>query len=141
MVRTIIGVVVGAVCLGGIVALLQQVSSAMHPLPPELNPLDPADAAGFAEYLAGMPAGVWLVAMLSEVLGAAIGALMAGVIARDAPRGASGGVVALAVLASAANWTAFAHPVWYIAGQIFLYPVALTGVWALLAARPRSGTG
>jgi hypothetical protein len=135
MVRTAVGVVAGVVCLGVVVTLLQQISSVMHPLPAGLDPMDPADAGAFADYVAAMPAGAWIVAMMSEVLGAAIGGLVAGTIARDARRGASGAVVGLATVGSVMNWTAFPHPVSFIVAQIVLYPVALMSVWALLSSR------
>lgn len=139
MVRTIIGVVAGVVSLGVVVTLLQQLSSAMHPLPAGLDPMDPADAAAFAEHVAAMPPAAWVVAMLSEVIGAAIGALVAGAIAKDALRGASGVVVGLATVGSVMNWTAFPHPTWFIVAQIVLYPVALMSVWTWLSPRSRDG--
>lgn len=139
MVRTVIGVVAGVVCLGVVVTLLQQVSTAMHPMPAGLDPMDPADAAAFAEHVAAMPMGAWIVAMLSEVVGAAIGGLVAGTIARDALRGASGAVVGLATVGSVMNWAAFTHPMWFIVAQIVLYPVALMSVWAWLSPRTRDG--
>lgn len=139
MVRTVIGIVAGVACLGVVVTVLQQVSSAMHPLPAGVDPMDPADAAAFAEHVAAMPAGAWVVAMMSEVLGATIGALVAGAISKGALRGASGLVVGLATLGSVMNWMAFPHPMWFIAAQIVLYPVALMSVWALLASRSRDG--
>lgn len=139
MVRTVIGVVAGVVSLGVVVTLLQQVSSVMHPLPAGLDPMDPADAAAFAEHVAAMPVGAWVVAMLSEVVGAGIGGLVAGTIARDALRGASGFVVGLATVGSVMNWTAFPHPTWFIISQIVLYPVALMSVWAWLSSRSQDG--
>ena len=87
MVRTVIGAVAGVACLGAVVSLLQQVSSAMHPLPAGLDPMDPADAEAFAAHVGAMPPGAWVVALTSEVLGATIGALVAGAIANDALRG------------------------------------------------------
>jgi len=139
MVRTLVGVLAGVAVLGVVVTLFQLVSSGMHPLPPGLDPMDPADAVAFAEHMAGMPALAWVIALFSEVLGAAAGALVAGVIARDALRGASGAVVGVATLGSVMNWTSFPHPTWFIVGQLVLYPVVLMSVWAVLSARSPDG--
>ena len=78
MVRTVIGTVAGLAVLGVVVTLLQRGSSVMYPLPPGLDPMNPDDAAAFAEHVATMPIGTWLMTMLAEVAGAACGALLAG---------------------------------------------------------------
>lgn len=135
MVRTVIGTVAGLAVLGVVVTLLQRGSSVMYPLPPGLDPMNPDDAAAFAEHVATMPIGAWLMTMLSEVAGAACGALVAGFISRDAVRGSSGAVVGLATLGSVMNWVAFPHPMLFIVAQLVLYPVALVSVWTFLAGR------
>ena len=140
MVRTIAGVLTGVVVLGLVVTLIQQLSATLHPLPPGLDPTDPADAASFAEHVAGMPGLAWVAALLSEVLGAGAGALTAGAIARDAMRGATGVVVGLATLGSVMNWMAFPHPAWFIGGQLLLYPAVLVAVWALYSKRAPAAT-
>ncbi|MCH1571417.1 MAG: hypothetical protein L7S64_08745 [Longimicrobiales bacterium] len=139
MVRTIAGILAGVVVLGLVVTVLQQAGSSMYPLPPGLDPMDEGDAAAFAEHVAGIPALVWLLTVFSEVLGAAAGALVAGLIARDALRVVSGVVVGLATIGSVINWLAFPHPIWFIAAQLVLYPAVLVMVWAVLS--PRGATG
>lgn len=41
------------------------------------------------------------------------------------------------LLGSLLNWTSFAHPAWFVAGQLLLYPLVLFLVW--LAVEPRVG--
>ena len=130
--RKIVALVAGVLVLGLVVMTLQQVSSAIHPLPEGLDPFDPGDAEAFAEHLASMPPGAWAVAFLSELLGAFFGGMAAGWIARDRARLFSGIIVGLAFVASTSNWLAFDHPLWFIAGQLVGYPLVLTAAWFLL---------
>lgn len=140
MVRALGGILAGVAVLGVVVTVLQQFGSSMYPLPPGLDPMDPGDASAFAEHLAGIPAPVWLLALCSEVLGAAAGALVAGLISRDALRVVSGVVVGLATIGSVVNWLAFPHPMWFIVGQLVLYPVVLMSVWGVLSGRGSNGS-
>lgn len=133
--RKIVALVAGVLVLGLVVMTLQQVSSAIHPLPEGLDPFDPGDAEAFGEHLAAMPPGAWAVAFLSELVGAFFGGLAAGWIARDRARLFSGIIVGLAFVASTANWLAFDHPLWFIVGQLMGYPLVLVGVWVLLKPR------
>ena len=90
MLRNIGAFVAGVLTLGLIVMTLQQISSALHPLPEGLDPLAPENAEAFATHLEGMPTMAWVVAMLSEVIGAFGGALVAGFIGRAHPPAAIG---------------------------------------------------
>lgn len=136
MARKIAAFVLGVLTLGMTVLVLQQMSALLHPLPEGLDPMDPADAEAFRTHVSAMPTAAWVVAMLSEVVGAFAGALVAGWISRDWARGLSGAVVGLGLLGSVMNWTAFPHPAWFIGAQLVLYPVALVGAWLLHARRP-----
>lgn len=136
MLRNIAAFVAGVATLGLVVISLQQISSALHPLPPGLDPLDPDNAEAFAAHLERMPTMAWIVAMLSEVIGAFCGAVVAGFVGRTAARPLASGVVGLGLMGSLFNWTAFTHPVWFIVGQLVLYPAALMLAWTLLAKRP-----
>ena len=136
MVRNIGALVVGVLTLGLVVLTLQQVSTALHPLPEGLDPFAPEDAEAFAAHMEGMPTAAWVVAMLSEVLGAFLGALATGWIGRSAARPLSSVIVGVALAGSVANWTAFTHPTWFIGAQLILYPGALMLVWLLIDQRP-----
>lgn len=136
MLRNIAAFVAGVVTLGLVVVTLQQISSALHPLPAGLDPLDPQNAEAFAAHLENMPAAAWVVAMFSEVIGALCGAVVAGFIGRSAARPLSAAVVGLGIAGSLFNWTSFTHPIWFIIGQLVLYPAALVLAWSILAKRP-----
>lgn len=135
MVRRIGAVVAGLLVVVVIVTALQAVGSSLHPLPEGLDPMDPADADAFAEHLASMPAISWALAFGSELLGAFLGALAAGWIAKDRPRVVSAIVIGFAVLGSIYNWTSFDHPLWFITGQLVGYPLLLVSAWAVLDRR------
>jgi len=79
-----------------------------------------------------MPAGAWAMAFASELIGAFAGAFVAGKIARDGARLVCGIIVGAALLGSVANWVAFEHPMWFMAGQLVGYPLVLMGVWAMV---------
>lgn len=135
MFRRVASVVVGILVVGVVVGGLQLVSARLHPLPEGLDVFDPASADALAAHLETMPAISWAIAFGSELLGVFAGALAAGWIARDRARIVSGIVVGVGVLGSLNNWMSFEHPVWFVAGQLVLYPVVLMGVWAVLGGR------
>ncbi|MDH3269756.1 MAG: hypothetical protein OEN56_00395 [Gemmatimonadota bacterium] len=135
MARKALAVVVGMLVVGVVVMILQQVAASIHPLPEGLDPMDPANADAFTAHLEGMPSAAWAAAFLSELIGAFLGAVAAGWIAGDRERVFSGVIVGLALLASVSNWVSFAHPTWFIGGQLVGYPVVLAAVWALLGKR------
>ncbi len=134
MARKIVALVAGVLVVGSVVLTLQQVSAALHPLPEGLDPMDPADAEAFTDHLETMPPSAWAMAFLSELVGAFFGGLAAGWIARDQARPFSGVVVALALVFSVLNWLGFAHPVWFVLGQLMGYPLVLMAVWWTLGA-------
>ena len=140
MLRKVGAVLIGAVVVLCVVAALQFVSGALFPLPEGVTPFDPADAEAFASYVSSLPATAWLIAFASELLGAFLGALTAGVMARGGRAWVPGIVVLLALGASVANWGSFPHPGWFIIGQLIGYPVvfllALSLVRRLFQAAP-----
>ncbi len=132
MVRNIGAVLAGMVVVGAVVAGLQYAGLLLYPLPAGLDPLDPADAEAFAEFLAGMPLAMWAWVFGSEILGAFLGALAAGRIANHHHSWFAGGIVALAVAASINNWVSFSHPTWFIVGQLVAYALVFLAVTSLL---------
>jgi len=135
MVRNILAGLLGVVTLGAVVMTLQQVSAALWPLPDGLDPFDPAEAEAWSTYLDSMPSTAWLLAMVSEVLGAFCGAVVAGWVARDAGKHVAGIVVGLGLALSVVNWVSFRHPVWFLFGQMVLYPAAYLAAVRILAGR------
>lgn len=136
MLRNIGAFLLGIVTLGLVVVMLQMLSTMIYPFPADLDVTNPAHSEAVAAHLEGMPTPAWVVAMLSEVLGAFAGAVVAGWIGRGAARPLSGLVVGMAVVGSLYNWSQFVHPTWFIVGQLVLYPAALMTAWALFAKRP-----
>ena len=130
--RSIVAVVAGAVVVLVVVTILQMVGAQFHPLPEGLDPGDPADAEALAEHLARMPGVVWGIAFASELVGALLGALTAGMIAPGRKAAFAGSIVALALIGSVFNWTAFAHPAWFMIGQVVGYGLVLTLVTRFL---------
>ena len=128
MVRNIGAVVAGILVVLVVVSVLQYGGLLLYPPPEGLDPFDPAAAEAFAEYLAGMPLASWALASCSEILGAFLGALAAGRIARHHNSAFAGGIVALAIAGSINNWLSFSHPTWFIVGQLVAYPLVFLGV-------------
>lgn len=136
MLRRIAAVVAGVVVLGAVVFGLQAVVGTLHPLPDGLDPRDPAQEAAFQAWVAELPLLVWVLGFGSEILGAFAGALTAGTVAREGRRAVAATVVGLSLLASMLNWNMFAHPEWFIVGQLLAYPLVL---WAALVLVGRGG--
>jgi len=133
MLRKTVAIVLGLLVVFVVVALLQMASAALHPLPEGLDPFDSEQAEAFAEYMAAMPLAAWSIAFFSELVAAFLGAATAGLIARGERRMVfAGAIVGLALIASVINWTSFAHPVWFIVGQLAGYPLVFFGVSQVL---------
>lgn len=128
MVRKVAAVLAGVAVVGLSVAALQAVSARLYPLPEGVEIGTPA----FEAFVAGLPVAAWLMVFFSEVLGAFLGGLVAGWIARDRHRAFSAAIAGVAVLGSVMNWASFTHPFWFIAGQLVAYPLALWAVWGVL---------
>ena len=136
MLRNIGGFVAGVLTLGVVVLVLQQLSLMIYPFPADLDPTDPANSEAIAAHLEGMPTSAWVIAMLSEVIGAFAGALVAGWIGRGAARPLSGVIVGFAIAGSFFNWSQFEHPTWFMISQLILYTAALMLAWAIFEKRP-----
>lgn len=135
MARNIVAMVLGILVLGVVVAAIQTLSAVLFPLPAGLDPMGPDSAPALAEHASSLPAGAWAMAFGSELLGAFLGALVAGRVAGNHARWFAGGIVGLAFVGSLANWMAFPHPAWFMAGQAVAYPLIF------LAVRPLIGRG
>lgn len=149
MARKISAILAGMIVVGGVVFAMQALAARLHPFPPGLDPMDPAQSDAMLHHLSTMPPISWALAFSSELVGAFLGALVAGWIARPGPstndisgyasrrsvRLASGTIVLFALAASVFNWTAFAHPTWFMVGQLVGYPIVLFGAWTLLGKR------
>lgn len=139
--RNVGAVLAGLVVMALVVLALQWVGTLMHPLPSGLNPADPAHRDAVLRHTASMPMVSWVLAFLSELVGAGAGAWTAGRLAGTRPRILAGFIVALALFASAVNWGVFPHPLWFMVGQVVAYPAILLGVWRTVAARQGTPQG
>ena len=135
MVRKISAVLAGMAVVGVVVLVLQYIGSTFHPLPEGLDPFDEREAEALAEHMAAMPVVSWVLAFSSEILGAFLGAVTAGWIARDRPRIFAALIIGVSTLGSLSNWMSFEHPSWFMVGQLVLYPVALMAAWTILERR------
>lgn len=132
MLRNVGAVLAGVVVMAVVVLALQWVGTLMHPLPPGLNPADPAHRDAVLRHTASMPLASWVLAFLSELVGAGAGAWTAARLAGTRPRILAGFIVALALFASAVNWGVFPHPLGFMVGQVVGYPLVFAGVVRLL---------
>lgn len=135
MVRNIVAMVLGILVLGVVVAGLQTLSAALFPLPAGLDPRGPDSASSLAEFAASMPAGAWVLAFGSELVGAFLGALVAGRVAETHAKWFAAGIIGLAFLGSLTNWFAFPHPTWFMVGQAVGYPLVYLAVRPLIGRR------
>ncbi len=134
--RKIGAVVAGMLVVFAVVLSLQWVGSLIHPLPPGVDPMDPADADALRAHMATMPAASWALAFFSELIGAFLGGLTAARIADVHRARFAAAIVVLALLGSIMNWVTFSHPAWFIVGQLVGYPLVYLGVVKLLPVNP-----
>lgn len=141
MVRKVLGVVAGVVVVGAVVSTLLWVSGLFYPLPEGLDASDPSQAERLAEHVAGLPFAAWALGFSSELVGAFFGGLVAATVAGASKRVVSGFVVAVALVFSIMNWVAFAHPIWFVLGQLVGYPLVLLAVWRVLGESTATASG
>ena len=117
--RILLGVLAGAILAGLCVYVVELVGHSLFPLPPGLDPKDPADLPAV---MAAMPAAAKAMVLLGWFVGALLGAWAANRIAR---RALAGWIVALLVVAAGvATMAMIPHPAWMWAGGILLPPAA-----------------
>jgi len=135
MARSIGAIAAGLVVVGIVVAGIQYATSLLYPLPEGLDPFDPASGEALRAHAEGLPTTAWLLAFGSEIIGVFLGALAAGTVAGSRKSMFAGIIVAVGVVGSVMNWVSFAHPLWYIVGQLVGYPLIFFAVSRVLAGR------
>ncbi|GMV05638.1 MAG: hypothetical protein AMXMBFR53_19150 [Gemmatimonadota bacterium] len=135
--RKIGAALAGLVVLGSVVLAVQWVGTLLYPLPPGIDPMDPGAREALNEHLGAMPAVGWLLPLGSELLGAFLGAWVAGRLAGGRPHALVAVVVGLALVGSVNNWLSFTHPVWFMAGQLVGYPLVYLGTVRVLGRNAR----
>ena len=128
MLRTLLGVLAGALAMLVAIIAIEFAGQLLFPPPPGLDPRDPAQ---LEQVMALLPFGAKALVVLAWAVGAFVGGWIAARIARAHPRIAAGVVGALVVIGVAMMVLEMpAHPLWMSACGLLL-PLPL----ALLAAR------
>ncbi|QQP96166.1 hypothetical protein [Lysobacter enzymogenes] len=131
MVRTILAVVAGMVLAMLTMHLFEYGSARLHPLPPGIDPRDPA---AMSAHVAGAPWPAMLTVLAGWVAAAFDGGLLAALISRRHPRGAALTVGALIVCGVIAVSLLLPHAWWMIAAGV-LSPLPASWLGARLAQR------
>ncbi len=134
MKRTIGAALAGFVSLFLVVVGIQFLSSMLYPLPEGLDAFDPAQQDALAAHMATQPLMAWLFAFSSELVGAFAGGMVAARIAPSKARQLITALAGLALMGSIANWVSFAHPTWFMVGQVLGYPMVAFLAWRLVGS-------
>lgn len=133
MVKSIIAVVLAVLLAGVVIAVVQLVNTQIFPLPPGV---DFNDREAMSRAVSSMPAGGFVLLLLSYTLGALAGGWLA---ARMAPRRPLLHAMIVGVLLLAAgvmNFVSIPHPLWVtVVGLLIFLPMAWLGA---SRARPRA---
>ncbi len=108
--RSIVGVVVGAVVAFLLVAGIETIGHLVYPPPAGL---DYNDVEELRQYVASMPSGAFLFVLVAWLIATLVGALVACFIARKRPLLITGIVAALMLVATAINLVTVPHPLWF----------------------------
>jgi hypothetical protein len=108
--RSVVGVVVGAVAALLLVAGIETIGHLVYPPPAGL---DYSDAEELRQYVGAMPVGAFLFVLAAWLIATLAGALVACFIARKRPPLIAGIIAALMLIATARNLVAIPHPFWF----------------------------
>ena len=132
MIRSILGVVLGAFVAVVVIFAIQAASMVVYPLP---EGTDRSDAESMKAAISGLPMGAFALLLVGYALGTLVGAWIAATIARRAPVIHGLIVGGLFLIGNILNVSSLPHPMWYVAASVLMFlPVAFVG--ARLAARP-----
>jgi hypothetical protein len=136
LVRCILAVIAG-VLLGIVtVTITDMIVHRLYPLPPGVDPKDPA---ALATAIAAMPTMTFVLLALGWVLAAAVGAYTAARIATKSPMACGLAAMALLLLATLGNLKAIPHPTWMWGAAIVLMPLAGWAAARKASQRPAAG--
>ena len=131
--RSILGFLAGAAMAMVVIALVEGISSFMHPIP---EGLDIGDAQAMKDFVATLPPSAFAMLVLAWSLGAMAGGWLAGWIAARSAGLHGLAVGLLLVLGAIINMALIPHPGWMWAAGIVL-PPACGYLGGLLGRRPR----
>jgi hypothetical protein len=121
IVRSILAVIAG-VLLGFVtVTITDMIVHRLYPLPPGVDPMDPAAVAAA---IPGMPTMTFVLLALGWVLAAAVAAYTAARIANRSPMACGLAAMALLLLATLLNLRTLPHPTWMWGAAIVFIPLA-----------------
>lgn len=136
-IRGLFSILAGLVAGAGLNVAIVGISTALYPPPPDL---DPEDVAAIGAYVAGLPAGAFLIVLAGHFVGTLFGAWLAARLAGRTPALVAGVVAAVFLAAGIANLTSIPHPPWFQVVDLLAYPAA-GWLAARVAARMLAATG
>ena len=136
MIRKIAGVAFGAVIATALIIVVQMIGHAVYPAPPGIVFGDPASVATM---MFEVPAGALLFVILSYVIGAFGGGMLAALVARETPMLYAAIVGGLVLVGTVLNLFAIPHPTWFAVSAIvgIVATVLVTGRLAPLLIAER----
>jgi len=136
MIRKIAGVVFGAIIAIALITVVQMIGHAIYPAPPGIDFGDPASVATM---MFKVPAGALLFVILSYVIGAFGGGMLAALVARETPMLYAAIVGGLVFVGTVLNLFAIPHPTWFAVSAIvgIVATVLVTGRLAPLLIAER----
>lgn len=136
MIRKIAGVTFGAIIAIALITVVQMIGHAVFPVPPGIDLGDPASVATM---MFEVPAGALLFVILSYVIGAFGGGMLAALVARETPMLYAAIVGGLILVGTAVNLFSIPHPTWFAVSAIvgIVATVLVTGRLAPLLIAER----
>lgn len=123
--RKILGFIAGLIAGGVTVALIESLSSFLHPLPENF---DPKDIEQMKAFVGSLPATAFIIVLLAHLLGSLIAGFVASLVVKEAW---TIGAIILGVFftcAGVANLVMIPHPVWFaVIDSIVYLPAAYLG--------------
>ena len=134
IIRSVLGVFVGAVAAGIVIGAVEGVGHLIYPLPPGV---DMADAESLRAAMADVPAGALLIRLLGWGLGSLAGGWVAALVAGRSPMTHAFVVGLILTAAGISNLMVMPHPAWFLfLGLLIFMPAALVGAGLAPVNRP-----
>ena len=123
--RKILGIISGLICGGLTVALIESISSFLHPIPENF---DPKNIDQMKAFIGSLPANAFMIVLLAHLLGSLVAGLVASLVIKETW---TTGAILLGLFftsAGIANLVMIPHPAWFAVIDTFLYlPAAYLG--------------
>lgn len=123
--RRFVGLIIGLVCGGLVVAILESVSSSIHPISENLNPNNIDD---LKDFIASLPKTAFAIVLLAHCLGSLAAGLSIILFVKE--HWTVGALIlgAIFTIAGVANLILIPHPVWFAVLDTLVYiPAAYAG--------------